>query len=50
GYLSVFVDLPAELVIVALVGALGVLAAWGIAESMWVAGVITVIEATALLA
>ena len=50
GYLGVFVDLPAELVIVALVGALGVLAAWGIAESMWVAGVITVIEATALLA
>ncbi len=50
GYLSVFVDLPAELVIVVLVGALGALAAWGIAESMWVAGVITVIEATALLA
>ena len=50
GYLSVFMDLPAELVIVAVVGALGGLAVWGIAESMWVAGVITVIEATALLA
>ncbi len=50
GYLSVFVELPPEVVIVALVGALGLLAAWGIAESMWVAGVITVIEATALLA
>lgn len=50
GYLGVFIALPTELVIVALVISLGVLAAWGIAESMWVAGIVTIIEATGLLA
>ena len=50
GYLSVFVDLPAQLVIVALVVSLGALAAWGIAESMWVAAVVTIIEVIGLLA
>jgi len=50
GYLDVFVGLPTELVIVVLVLSLGLLAVWGIAESMWVAAVVTVIEAAGLLA
>jgi amino acid transporter len=50
GYLDVFVSLPSELVIVLLVLGLGALASWGIAESMWAAGVITVVEVLGLLA
>lgn len=50
GYLAVFVDVSAELGIAALVLTLGLLAAWGIAESVWVAGIVTVVEATGLLA
>ena len=44
GYLQVFSDTPAWLVITLLVLAMGALAAWGIAESVAVAAVITLIE------
>ena len=49
GYLRVFVDLPDALVIVLLVLALGVLAAWGILESVTAAAVATVIEIAGLV-
>jgi len=49
GYLDVFVELPSHIVIVVLVAALGVLAAWGIVESMWVAGAVTILEVVGLV-
>jgi APA family basic amino acid/polyamine antiporter len=49
GYLRVFVDLPDTLVIVLVVLALGVLAAWGILESVTAAAVATVIEIAGLV-
>ncbi len=50
GYLDVFVSLPSALVMTLLVIGLGMLAAWGIAESMWAAAVITMIETFGLIA
>ncbi|HEC19052.1 MAG TPA: amino acid permease [Gammaproteobacteria bacterium] len=44
GYLQVFISLPDWLAIVILVGALGVVAAWGIRESVGLAALITLIE------
>lgn len=49
GYLRLFVSLPDGLVITLLVLALGALAAWGIAESVAAASVITLIEIGGLL-
>jgi len=49
GYLDLFVALPPVLVICALVGAVACLAAWGISESLWLAGAVTVIEVAGLL-
>ena len=49
GYLNVFAELPGTLVIVILVTALGVLAVWGILESVAIAAVATVIEICGLL-
>ena len=49
GYLHVFVALPDWLVITLLVLALGALAAWGIAESVFAASAITLIEVGGLL-
>jgi amino acid transporter len=49
GYLQVFIAAPDWLVIVLVLLALGTLAAWGIAESVWVASVVTVIEVGGLL-
>ena len=49
GYLDVFLVLPVELVVVVTVVALAALAAWGISESMRVAGFITLVEALGLL-
>jgi len=49
GYLEVFLDVPDALVIVIVVTCLGVLAAWGIAESLWAAGLVTVVEVLGLL-
>lgn len=44
GYLRVFFDLPPWLIILVLVGLLGLLAAWGIAESVWAATLVTLVE------
>ncbi len=49
GYLQVLVDLPDALVISLVVGAMTALALWGIAESLWVAALITLIEIGGLL-
>ena len=44
GYLHEFFDLPRAAAIVAIVLAIGLLAAWGIAQSVIVAGILTVVE------
>lgn len=49
GYLAVFVELPAPLVIVAVVLALGGLAIWGILESAWAAATATIVEIAGLV-
>jgi amino acid transporter len=50
GYLHVFVPaVPSGLAVTLLVAALGVLAAWGISESVWVAVFITLVEVGGLL-
>jgi len=49
GYLRVFVEVPDWAAMAALVLVLGTLAAWGIAESVWAAAVVTVIEVGGLL-
>jgi amino acid transporter len=49
GYLGLFVRLPDWLAISLLVVGLGLLAAWGISQSVWVATVITVLELLGLL-
>jgi len=49
GYFHVFVEAPPWLVILALVTALTVIAAWGITESVGVAAAVTVIEVGGLL-
>jgi basic amino acid/polyamine antiporter, APA family len=49
GYLHEFLDTPREVAIVAIVAVLGVVAAWGIAESVAAAGVVTVVEIGGLL-
>ena len=49
GYLSVFLTLPPTLIIIMLVVAVGALAFWGISESLWAAGAITVVEVAGLI-
>lgn len=49
GYLGVFIILPDWLVIVAVIGILGALAIWGIAESVGTAAIITLVEVAGLL-
>ncbi|MHA1165911.1 MAG: APC family permease, partial [Alphaproteobacteria bacterium] len=49
GYISVFIDLPAWLIIVAVVLAMGLAAGWGILESVSLAGVLTLIEIGGLI-
>lgn len=44
GYLQVFINIPDWLAILSLVLGLGLIAAWGIRESVWLATLITVIE------
>ncbi|WP_339035111.1 amino acid permease [Bradyrhizobium symbiodeficiens] len=48
GYIRQFVDLPPPVIVVAVVMSLGAIAAWGILESVVLAGVFTVIEAGGL--
>lgn len=49
GYVNVFVAVPATPVIVSIVLTLGVLAAWGILESVWAAAIATIVEIAGLL-
>ncbi|WP_028486337.1 APC family permease [Thiomicrorhabdus chilensis] len=49
GYLSELIDLPAQLGIIIMVLIIGGLAAWGIAESVFVAATITLVEVGGLL-
>lgn len=49
GYLGLFATLPDTLIIVLLVIGLGLLAAWGISESVWVAATVTILEIGGLL-
>jgi len=49
GYLDVFAELPAPLVIVALVALLTAVAVWGISESLFAAAVITLVEIAGLV-
>lgn len=49
GYLQVFTALPDGLIITVLILGLGLIAAWGISESVMVAAVITVVEIAGLL-
>ena len=50
GYIAQFVDLPRSLIVVAVVVALGAVAAWGILESVLLASLFTLIEVGGLLA
>jgi len=49
GYLSVFVDIPAPLIIALLLALLGGLALWGITQSVMVVSVLTLLEIAGLL-
>ncbi|RLA46995.1 MAG: amino acid permease [Gammaproteobacteria bacterium] len=49
GYLQVFVDIPAPLIISSILILLGVLTAWGISQSVAIAAAFTVIEILGLL-
>jgi amino acid transporter len=48
GYLSSFIAVPFTLSIITVVLVMGAIAIWGIAESLWLAAVITVIEISGL--
>jgi amino acid transporter len=50
GYIAVFVSLPQPLIIAAVVLGMGVIAAWGIKESVTFAGAMTLIEVGGLVA
>lgn len=49
GYIRQFIDLPVPLIVAIVVAVLGGVAAWGILESVVLAGVFTLIEAGALI-
>lgn len=49
GYVNVFIAVPATPVIVCIVLALGLLAAWGILQSAWAAAIATIIEIAGLV-
>lgn len=49
GYVREFVDLPLDLIVVLVVLAMGAVAAWGIVESVLLAGLMTLIEIGGLL-
>lgn len=50
GYIREFVDLPEPAIVVVVVAALGLVAAWGILESVMVAGLLTLVEVAGLVA
>ena len=49
GYLSLLIDLPIWMIIVLVVTAMGLIASWGIRESVTFAGVLTLLEVSALV-
>ncbi len=49
GYLATFIELQPLLGVLLIVGVIGGLALWGISESLWVAGVITLLEVLGLV-
>lgn len=49
GYIGQFIDLPAPLIVLAVILLLGIVAAWGILESVVLAALFTVIEAGGLM-
>lgn len=49
GYFTTFVDISPILAMVIVIVFMGVMALWGIAESLWLAAIITVIEISGLL-
>jgi basic amino acid/polyamine antiporter, APA family len=50
GYIRAFVDLPVNMIVPAVIVAMGAIAAWGIVQSAVIAGVMTLIEVGGLLA
>lgn len=49
GYSSTFVELPVPVGVILVVGLIGGLAIWGISESLWAAGFITLLEVLGLV-
>lgn len=49
GYLTTFIELPTLIGVFLVVGLMGGLALWGISESLWVAGFLTLLEVLGLL-
>lgn len=49
GYLTTFIEIPYTIGVLLVVGIMGGLALWGISESLWVAGFITLLEVGGLL-
>lgn len=50
GYIQQFLDLPGAVILLSVILVLGAVSAWGITESVLVAGLLTIVEAGALLA
>ena len=50
GYVALLVDLPQQVIVTTIVCCMGLIAAWGIKESITIAGVLTIIEVVGLLA
>jgi basic amino acid/polyamine antiporter, APA family len=50
GYVSQFIDLPASVIVVAVVTLLGAITAWGILQSVLLVGILTLIEVGGLVA
>jgi len=50
GYIAQFTDLPSWIVLIAVVGGLGVVSAWGVLESVLLASLFTLIEVSGLVA
>ena len=50
GYIRQFIDLPVPVIVIAVVAALALVAAWGILESVVIAGLFTLVEVGGLVA
>jgi amino acid transporter len=49
GYLSAFINIPRVAALLLLIGLMGTIALWGIAESLWIAALITFLEVAGLI-